>query len=87
MMHFKASKLATLAAISLLGLGVTHSAHAATTWIFDYTGGVQTFDVTRTGVYDVTAYGAQGGAAGGFADGGPGGQMGGATSLSMQAKC
>jgi hypothetical protein len=61
MLHSKPTKLAILVAVCLLGVGVTHSAKAATTWIFDYTDGVQTYDVTETGVYDITAYGAQGG--------------------------
>jgi hypothetical protein len=49
--------------------------------IFDYNGGVQTFDVGQTGVYDITAYGGQGGAAGGFAGGGLGGEIGGDVTL------
>jgi hypothetical protein len=61
MLHCKAAKSAILAAVSLLGVGVTHAAHAATTWIFDYTGDVQTFDAPSAGVYDITAYGAHGG--------------------------
>ena len=59
MLHFKASKVAML--VSLLGIGATYPAFATTTWIFDDTGSMQIFDVKRTGVYDITAFGAQGG--------------------------
>jgi len=63
-------KMRTLAAALLLGALWAAAAHAT---VFDYTGTVQTFDVTTTGLYDITAYGAQGGGA----DGGEGAEIGG----------
>ena len=44
----------------------------ATVMDFQYTGSIVTYDVTTTGIYDITAYGAQGGASGGTFPGGGG---------------
>jgi hypothetical protein len=64
------------AALFLGALAAGGAAHATT--VFDYTGTVQTYDVTTPGVYDITAYGAQGGGA--FP--GKGAQIGGDVTLS-----
>jgi hypothetical protein len=50
-----------LGAVSLLGIGIAHSARAATTWIFDYTDTEVVWSAPSIGGYDITAYGAQGG--------------------------
>jgi PEP-CTERM motif len=65
-----------------LFLGVLSAGGAAQATTFLFTGTVQTFDVTTTGVYDITAYGAQGG--GGFpmvGAGGLGAEIGGDVTL------
>jgi hypothetical protein len=80
MLHFKASKLAILAVVGLLGIGVAHSASAATTWIFDYTDTEAVWSAPTTGVYDITAYGAQGGGNVAFG-GGLGAEVGGSVAL------
>jgi hypothetical protein len=58
------------------------TAHATT---FNYTGALQYFDVTQTGVYDITAYGAQGGGFG-YGSGGVGAVVGGSVTLIPKAK-
>jgi hypothetical protein len=66
-----------------LFLGVLSAGGAAQATTFLFTGTVQTFDVTTTGVYDITAYGAQGGG-GGFrmmGAGGLGAEIGGDVTL------
>jgi hypothetical protein len=74
-------KMRTLAAAFLIGALSAGDAAQATT-VFDYTGTVETFDVTTTGVYDITAFGAQGGGYASFGAGGLGAEIGGNVTLS-----
>ena len=78
MFRFKLTT-AMCSAVCLLGLSPDLSARAAT-WVFNYTGAeqIQTFLAPATGVYDVTAYGAEGGGI----YGGLGAEIGGAVTLS-----
>ncbi len=80
MLDSRASKFFVFAFVGLFGLCAVHPVHAATTWLFDYTDSVQTFDVKRSGVYDITLHGAQGGASF-FASGGLGAEIGGEVAL------
>jgi Ca2+-binding RTX toxin-like protein len=69
-----------LAASSVLGLPMTAgAAHAAT--VIDFTGNEVTYDVTQSGVYDITAYGAQGGDGYEGGVGGQGAEIGGDITL------
>ena len=68
---------AMCSAVCLLGMSPDLSAHAAM-WAFNYTDALETFVVPTTGVYDITAYGAEGGGI----YGGLGAEIGGAVTLS-----
>src|SRR5271165_4922085 len=70
---------AMCSAVCLLGMSPDLSAYAGT-WAFYYTGAeqTQTFLAPTTGVYDITAYGAEGGGI----YGGLGAEIGGAVTLS-----
>ena len=60
----------------ILGLGLCVTARADMT--FTYSGSIQTWDVPVSGIYDITAFGAQGGnAAGGHNPGGNGAEISG----------
>src|SRR5271166_4611287 len=71
---------AVCSAVCLLGLSLDLSARAAT-WAFNYTGAEETFVAPTTGVYDIAAYGAEGGGI----HGGLGAEIGGAVTLSAGA--
>src|SRR5215471_7166345 len=65
----RASKMRTSSIIALAAVGIVPFAGAeATPIIFTYTGAVQTFVVPVTGIYQIVAYGAEGGT---FKDGPP----------------
>jgi hypothetical protein len=51
----------------------------AASWIFDYTGAEVSFIAPTTGIYDITAFGAEGGGV----DGGLGAEIGGDVTLTM----
>jgi hypothetical protein len=57
MLYSKASKFAMSAVAA-------HSARAATSWTFDFTNAALAWTAPGTGVYDITAYVAQGGTGG-----------------------
>jgi hypothetical protein len=76
MFRFKLTT-AMCSAVCLLGMSLDPSAHAAM-WAFNYTDALETFVVPTTGVYDITAYGAEGGGI----YGGLGAEFGGAVTLS-----
>ena len=69
---------AIVAVLALAALGQT-----ATAASFTYTGSLKTWTVQTSGLYDITAYGAQGGDGGGFSNsvGGLGAKIGGDISL------
>ena len=50
-----------LAGVTLLAVGLSAPAAYAAPIIFDYTGSLVTFTVPTTGIYQVLAFGAQGG--------------------------
>ena len=50
-------------------------------WNFNYTGSIVDWTVPSTGIYDITAYGAQGGVLSGFTSGGKGAQISGSFTL------
>ena len=81
MLHSKASKFSILAAVCLLGIGATCSAHAAVTWTFDFTNADISWTVPETGIYDITAFGAGGGAFVYGSGGGLGAEIGGNSAL------
>jgi len=86
MPQFKAPKfavMASMATVTLLGIGVTRPAQAAMTWTFDFTDTAVTWTVPVTGRYDITAYGAQGGSGGTGFIGGLGAVIGGSLPLAQ----
>jgi hypothetical protein len=58
--NFKSKLLAALLPTVML-LAVNGEAQATVVTDFNYSGSMVTYDVTTTGTYDITAYGAQGG--------------------------
>ena len=78
-----APKMALAIAASAMALSAWHGPQAdAATTIENYTGGIVNYSVTVSGVYDIVAYGADGGAGGNGSYGGSGAEMGGDFTLS-----
>jgi hypothetical protein len=75
-------KLPLMLSASLIALCAACSAAKAGVTDFAYTGGFQSFTAPSTGLYDILAYGAQGGASTQGASGGLGAEIGGNFMLS-----
>ena len=67
--------------LGLLGSAALPWGASATPITLSYTGGLQTYTVSSSGVYDIVAYGAQGGTSGAGTAGGLGGESGGDVTL------